>query len=86
MRILVVGATGAIGRRLVPLLVANDHAVKGTTRTPGKADEVLAAGADPLVLDLLHRVAVRRGLREAEPEEWLQQPLLQPVRVSESRG
>lgn len=68
IRILVVGATGAIGRRLVPLLVANGHAVKGTTRTPGRADEVRAAGADPLVLDVLHRDAVRRGLREAEPE------------------
>ena len=37
MKIFVAGATGALGRRLVPLLVANGHTVVGTTRTPNKA-------------------------------------------------
>ncbi len=68
MRILLVGATGAIGRPLVALLVANGHAVAGTTRTPGKVDELRAAGADPLILDILDRDAVRGALRDAEPE------------------
>jgi 2-alkyl-3-oxoalkanoate reductase len=53
MRIFVAGATGAIGRRLVPLLVANGHTVIGTTRTPGKTDALRAAGASPVVLDAL---------------------------------
>ena len=68
MRILMVGATGAIGRPLVQLLVSNGHAVAGTTRTPGKVDELRAAGADPLILDILDRDAVRGALRDAEPE------------------
>jgi nucleoside-diphosphate-sugar epimerase len=68
MRIFVAGATGAIGQRLVPLLVANGHTVIGTTRTPGKADTLLAAGASPVVLDALDRDAVREALIRAEPE------------------
>jgi len=68
MRIFVAGATGAIGRRLVPLLVANGHSVIGTTRTPGKADALRAAGASPVVLDALDRDAVGEALNRAEPE------------------
>lgn len=68
MRIFVAGATGAIGRRLVPLLVACGHAVIGTTRTVGKADVVRAAGASPVVLDALDQDAVRHALIRAEPE------------------
>jgi nucleoside-diphosphate-sugar epimerase len=68
MRIFVAGATGAIGRRLVPLLVANGHSVIGTTRTPGKADALRAAGASPVVLDALDRDAVGEALKRAEPE------------------
>jgi uncharacterized protein YbjT (DUF2867 family) len=55
MKIFVAGATGALGRRLVPLLVANGHTVVGTTRTPGKAEALRAAGATPVVLDALDR-------------------------------
>jgi nucleoside-diphosphate-sugar epimerase len=68
MRMFVAGATGAIGQRLVPLLVANGHTVIGTTRTPGKADTLRAAGASPVVLDALDRDAVREALIRAEPE------------------
>ena len=68
MRIFIAGASGAIGRRLVPLLVSRGHTVIGTTRTPGKADELAAAGATPVVLDVLGREAVTDALRQAEPE------------------
>jgi 2-alkyl-3-oxoalkanoate reductase len=68
MRIFVAGATGALGRRLVPLLVANGHSVVGTTRTPGKADALRAAGVTPVVLDALDRDAVIDALTRAEPE------------------
>jgi uncharacterized protein YbjT (DUF2867 family) len=53
MRIVVARATGALGRRLVPLLVSNGHTVVGTTRTPDKAEALAAAGATPVVLDAL---------------------------------
>jgi 2-alkyl-3-oxoalkanoate reductase len=68
MKIFVAGATGALGRRLVPLLAANGHTVVGTTRTPGKADALRAAGATPVVLDALDRDAVTDALTRAEPE------------------
>jgi nucleoside-diphosphate-sugar epimerase len=68
MKIFVAGATGALGRRLVPLLVANGHTVVGTTRTPGKAEALRAAGATPVVLDALDRDAVIDAVGRAEPE------------------
>jgi nucleoside-diphosphate-sugar epimerase len=68
MRIFVAGATGVIGRRLVPLLVGNGHTVIGTARTAGKADALRAAGASPVVVDALDRDAVREALIQAEPE------------------
>src|SRR5262245_6021184 len=68
MRIFVAGASGAIGRRLVPLLVACGDAVVGTTRTSRKAVELQTLGATPVVLDLLDAEAVGRAVSETAPE------------------
>jgi 2-alkyl-3-oxoalkanoate reductase len=68
MRVLVVGATGAIGKQLVPQLIAAGHQVSGTTRSPAKADELRAAGAQPVVLDALDGAAVGEAVARAEPE------------------
>jgi nucleoside-diphosphate-sugar epimerase len=68
MRIFVAGATGVIGKRLVPLLRANGHEVVGTTRSPGKVDDLRALGAEPRVLDVLDAVAVGKAVSEARPE------------------
>jgi nucleoside-diphosphate-sugar epimerase len=68
MRIFVAGATGALGRRLVPLLVEGGHQVTGMTRTAGKAAGLRAAGADPVVADALDRDAVLRAVVAARPE------------------
>jgi len=57
-----------IGKRLVPLLRANGHEVVGTTRTPGKVDDLRALGAEPRVLDVLDAVAVGKAVSEARPE------------------
>ena len=46
MRIFIAGATGAIGRRLVPMLVEGGHEVTGMTRTPAKAEGLRAQGAE----------------------------------------
>src|SRR5580700_2328445 len=59
MRVFVAGATGAVGRHLVPGLVAAGHEVTATTRTPGKVAQLREAGAEPVVLDGLDREAVR---------------------------
>jgi nucleoside-diphosphate-sugar epimerase len=68
MRIFIAGATGVIGRRLVPLLRANAHEVVGTTRSLGKLDDLRALGAEPVVLDVLDGEAVGRAVSEAEPD------------------
>jgi len=68
MRIFVAGATGVIGKRLVPLLRANGHEVVGTTRSPGKVDDLRALGAEPRVLDVLDAVAVGKAVSEARPD------------------
>jgi len=68
MRVFVTGATGALGRHLVPGLVAAGHQVTATTRTPGKAGVLREAGAEPVVLDGLDREAVIAAVRAAAPE------------------
>jgi len=68
MRVFVTGATGALGQHLVPGLVAAGHEVTATTRTPGKAARLRAAGAAPVVVDGLDREAVITAVRAAAPE------------------
>jgi nucleoside-diphosphate-sugar epimerase len=68
MRVFVTGATGALGRHLVPGLVAAGHEVTATTRTPGKVARLREAGAEPVVLDGLDREAVIAAVRAAEPQ------------------
>jgi nucleoside-diphosphate-sugar epimerase len=68
MRVFVTGATGALGRHLVPGLVVAGHEVTATTRTQGKAGQLRAAGATPAVVDGLDRAAVIAAVRAAEPE------------------
>jgi nucleoside-diphosphate-sugar epimerase len=68
MRVFVTGATGALGRHLVPGLVAAGHEVTASTRTPGKAEGLREAGAAPVVLDGLDRAAVIAAVRAAQPD------------------
>ena len=68
MRVFVTGATGALGRYLVPGLIAAGHQVTATTRTPGKVARLRAAGADAVVVDGLDRGAVLAAVQAAAPE------------------
>ena len=68
MRVFVAGATGALGRHLVPGLVAAGHQVTATTRTPGKVAQLRAAGVEPVVVDGLDREAVIAAVGAASPE------------------
>jgi len=68
MRVFVAGATGAIGRRLLPQLTAAGHDVVATTRTRGKTDLLRGLGAEPVVLDGLDAPAVRAAVARAEPD------------------
>jgi 2-alkyl-3-oxoalkanoate reductase len=69
VRVFVAGATGVIGTRLVPQLVAAGHEVIGMTRSEAKSDVVRALGARPVVVaDALDPEAVGRAVAESEPE------------------
>jgi 2-alkyl-3-oxoalkanoate reductase len=68
MRIFVAGASGVIGRRLVPMLVAAGHDVVGMTRSPERAEALREAGAQPAVCDVFDAEALRRTVVAAQPE------------------
>jgi 2-alkyl-3-oxoalkanoate reductase len=68
MKVLVAGASGAIGSRLVPQLIDAGHEVIGTHTSPGSGERVRALGAKPVALDLLDAGAVHKAVREAEPD------------------
>jgi nucleoside-diphosphate-sugar epimerase len=68
MKIYVAGATGAVGRRLVPLLVSRGHHVVATTRSAMRTSAIRELGAEPLVIDALDRDAVIRSVQMAKPE------------------
>jgi nucleoside-diphosphate-sugar epimerase len=68
MRVFVAGASGVIGRRLVPSLVEAGHDVTGMTRSPDKPEALRAAGAEPVVCDALDADAVRDAVVRAKPE------------------
>jgi nucleoside-diphosphate-sugar epimerase len=73
MRVFLVGASGAIGTRLVPQLIQRGHEVIGTFNSDGKAEHVRALGADPIALDLLDRSAVRKAVLETSPDAIVHQ-------------
>jgi nucleoside-diphosphate-sugar epimerase len=73
MRVFLAGAAGAIGRRLVPLLLQAGATVVGTTRSPEKAATLRSAGIEPVVLDMLQAEAVRRAVQVARPEVVIHQ-------------
>ena len=67
-RIYFAGASGVIGRRLVPLLVDAGYTVGAMTRTPEKAARLAAAGAEPIICDVFDRTALTRAVRTFEPD------------------
>ena len=68
MRILVAGATGAVGLQLVPQLIAAGHSVVGTTRTAAKVELIRRMGAEPAIADGLDAQAIRTAVFSAKPE------------------
>ena len=68
MRVFIAGGTGAVGKRLVPLLASAGHDVYATTRSAGKVDDLRRLGAEPVVLDILDREAVEAAIAAVRPE------------------
>ena len=73
MKVFVAGATGAVGRRLVPLLVWNGHDVIGTTRTPAKFELLHSLGADAVLMNGLDPVEVQDAVVGAKPDAIVHQ-------------
>lgn len=73
VRIFLAGATGVIGIRLVPLLVAAGHEVTGMTRSPAKAEPLRRLGAQAVVCDVFDAAALRDAVGAARPELVLHQ-------------
>jgi nucleoside-diphosphate-sugar epimerase len=68
MKVLVAGATGALGKQLLPKLVAAGHDVVGMTRSATKREAIAGLGAAPVVADALDPDDVARAVAEAEPD------------------
>jgi nucleoside-diphosphate-sugar epimerase len=73
MRVLLAGATGALGRRLLPKLIDAGHDVVGTTRSDEKLAGLEAAGAQGVVMDGLDRTSVGQAVAGTEPEVVIHQ-------------
>ncbi len=73
MRIFLAGASGVIGRQLVPLLVSAGNDVTGTTRSAEKADALRKSGADAVVVDVFDRNALHDAVTKARPEVVIHQ-------------
>jgi nucleoside-diphosphate-sugar epimerase len=67
-RIFLAGASGVIGRRLTPLLLAHGHSVWGTTRSPGNFEFLRKLGARPVVVDVFDAEALATTVLKAKPE------------------
>ncbi len=68
MKVLIAGAAGAMGKQLVPRLVADGHEVFGMTRSAARREAVEGLGARPIVADALDPDQVAAAVAEAEPE------------------
>src|SRR4051812_41488321 len=88
--IFLAGATGAIGRRLVPMLKEAGFQVYGTTRKPERQDHLRQAGAIPVVIDVFDAAALTEALRQAKPDIVVHQLTdlpygLEPALIEEGR-
>jgi len=73
MRIFLAGASGVIGVRLVPLLLAAGHDVAGMTRTSAKVERLRAMGAEPVVCDVFDLERLREAVESFEPDAVIHQ-------------
>jgi nucleoside-diphosphate-sugar epimerase len=85
MKILLAGASGAIGQTLIPLLTGKNaeqhHEVYGTFRNPAHANRVQQLGATPILLDALDANAVGKVFAEIKPQAVIHQLTAIPPRI-----
>ncbi len=85
MRVFVAGATGVIGRRLVPALLAAGHDVTAMCRSAQSAEQARAAGAEAAIADALDAGAVADALAQARPDAVVNQLTALPKRIDPRR-
>ena len=85
MRVFVAGASGAIGRPLLPQLIAAGHEVTGTTRSEVSAEAIRATGARAAIYDALDAEALHAAVTEAAPEVVVHQLTALPERFAQLR-
>ena len=85
MRVFLAGAAGAIGRRLVPLLLRAGHEVTGTTRSAATATELAREGVVPAVLDVFDAPALMAAVGAAKPAVVIHQLTDLPRQFDEAR-
>jgi 2-alkyl-3-oxoalkanoate reductase len=68
MKVFVAGATGALGKQLVPMLVERGHDVTGMTRSPSKEELIRSMGARPAVADAFDPEGVAQAVAQADPD------------------
>jgi len=73
MRVFLAGASGAIGRRLTPLLRQAGHDVTGMTRSADVAHGLEAAGVHPIVVDVYDAAALKQAVVAARPDVVMHQ-------------
>ena len=88
VRVFLAGATGVIGRRLLPMLVAAGHEVTAMTRSEERAAALRDAGATPVVCDVFDAEGVRAAMEARGPEVVLHEltdlpPALDPRKMEE---
>ena len=88
-RIFLAGASGAVGQRLIPQLLAAGHEVMGTTRSAEKAEKLLALGVEPFVVDAFNAEALSRAMIAVRADIVIHQltdlpPGLDPSRMGEA--
>jgi nucleoside-diphosphate-sugar epimerase len=85
VRVFLAGASGVIGRQLLPLLIDAGHHVTGMTRSPEKAAALRALGAEAVLADALDASAVDAAVGRARPEAVIHQLTSIPPRLDPRR-
>jgi nucleoside-diphosphate-sugar epimerase len=85
VRVFLAGATGVIGRRLVPALLAAGHEVTAMCRSEQSAAQARAAGAEPVAADALDASAVAAAVAQSRPDAVVNQLTALPKRIDPRR-